>query len=51
MVEEIYKLAEQRLLENAKSMDILGQTRTNANVIFKPMLERLASKKVGIKFH
>ncbi len=51
MVEDIYKLAEQRLLENAKSMDILGQTRTNANVIFKPMLERLASKKVGIKFH
>ncbi len=50
MVEGIYKLAEQRILQNAKDMDILGKTRQNAFVIFKPMLENISGKKVGIKF-
>ncbi|KAA8483576.1 uncharacterized protein DUF4230 [Arcticibacter tournemirensis] len=50
MVEGIYKLAEQRILQNAKEMDILGKTRQNAFVIFKPMLENISGKKVGIKF-
>ncbi|EOR93069.1 hypothetical protein ADIARSV_3758 [Arcticibacter svalbardensis MN12-7] len=50
MVEEIYKLAEQRLLQNAKDMDIMGKTRENAFVIFKPILENISGKRVGIKF-
>lgn len=50
MVEEIYKLAEQRILQNAKDMDILGKTRENAFVIFKPILENISGKRVGIKF-
>lgn len=50
MVEGIYKLAEQRLLQNAREMDILGKTRQNAFVIFKPMLENITGKKIGIEF-
>ncbi|WP_374164111.1 DUF4230 domain-containing protein [Arcticibacter sp. MXS-1] len=50
MVEDVYKLAEQRMLQNAKEMDILGKTRENAFVIFKPMLENISGKKVGILF-
>lgn len=50
MVEDIYKIAEQRILENAKEMDILGKTRENAFIIFKPILENISGKKVGIKF-
>lgn len=50
MVEDIYRLAEQRILHNAREMDILGKTRENALVIFKPLLENISGKKVGIKF-
>lgn len=50
MVEDIYKIAEQRILQNAKEMDILGKTRENAFIIFKPILENISGKKVGIKF-
>ena len=50
MVEGIYKLAEQKMLENAREQDILGKTRQNANRIFKPMLENITGKKVGIVF-
>ena len=50
MVEDIYKIAEQKMLENAKEQDILGKTRENALLIFKPMLENISGKKVGIEF-
>jgi len=50
MVEDIYKIAERRILENAKEMDILGKTRENAFIIFRPILENISGKKVGIKF-
>lgn len=50
MVEDIYKIAEQRILQNAKEMDILGKTRENALIIFRPILENISGKKVGIKF-
>lgn len=50
MVEGIYKLAEQKMQENAREQDILGKTRQNANRIFKPMLENITGKKVGILF-
>ncbi|WP_207426249.1 DUF4230 domain-containing protein [Pedobacter sp. SYSU D00535] len=50
MIEEIYKLAEQRLQKNAQEMNVLGKTRENAHVIFKPMLENISGKKVGIQF-
>lgn len=50
MVEDIYKLAERRILENAREMNILGKTRENALLIFKPFLENVSGKKVGIVF-
>lgn len=49
-VEGIYKIAEQRLLRNASEMNVLGKTRQNAQLIFKPLLENIAGKKVGIVF-
>lgn len=50
MIEDIYKLAEQKILSNAKEMDVLGKTKENAFVIFKPILENISGKKVGILF-
>lgn len=50
MVEDIYKIAEKQILENAGKQDILGKTNENARLIFRPMLENISGKKVGIKF-
>ncbi len=50
MVEDIYKIAEQKILENARKQDILGKTRENAKLIFKPMLENISGKRIGIEF-
>lgn len=50
MVEDIYKLAEQRLLDNAKKMNITGKAQENALLIFKPLLENISGKKVLLKF-
>ncbi|MBC7914945.1 MAG: DUF4230 domain-containing protein [Pyrinomonadaceae bacterium] len=50
MVEDIYKLAEQRILQNAQEMDVLGKTKENATLIFKPILENISGKRVGIRF-
>lgn len=50
IIEGIYKIAEQRLLKSASEMQILPKTKQNAQLIFKPMLENLSGKKVGIVF-
>lgn len=50
MVEGIYKLAEQKMLENARQQDILGKTKENARLIFKPMLENITGSRVGVIF-
>lgn len=50
MVEGIYKVAEQRLLKNASDMQLLQKTKQNALLIFRPMLENLSGKKVGVIF-
>lgn len=50
MIEDIYKLAEQKILQNAREMDVLGKTKDNATIIFKPILENISGKKVGIQF-
>jgi hypothetical protein len=50
MIEDIYKLAEQKILQNARELNILGKTKENAELIFKPMLENISGKKVGIRF-
>lgn len=50
MIEDIYKLAEKRLLDNAKEQDITGKARQNAQVIFKPLLEGISGKTIVLKF-
>ena len=50
MIEDIYKLAEKSLLDNAQQMDIIGKARQNAQVIFKPLLEGVSDKTVILKF-
>jgi hypothetical protein len=50
MLEDIYKLAETRLLENAQQMNITDKARQNAQIIFKPLLEGVSGKTVELKF-
>jgi len=50
MVEDVYKIAEKRILDNARQMDVLGMARTNAQLIFKPLLESISGKVVVLKF-
>ncbi|MBS7566396.1 DUF4230 domain-containing protein [Mucilaginibacter sp. Bleaf8] len=50
MVEDIYKVAEKRLLDNAREMDITGKARQNAQTIFKPLLENISGKTVMLQF-
>jgi hypothetical protein len=50
MVEDIYKIAEQKLRENALDMKILDKTRENAVLIFEPMLENISGRNVSIRF-
>lgn len=50
MIEDIYKLAEKRLLDNAKQQNITGLARQNAQLIFKPLLEGISGKTVVLKF-
>jgi hypothetical protein len=50
MVEEVYKIAEKRITDNARQMDVLGKARQNAQLIFKPLLESISGKTVILKF-
>jgi len=50
MVESVYKIADKRILDNATQMDILGLARTNAQLIFKPLLESISGKTVILRF-
>jgi len=50
MVEGIYKIAEKQILEYAGKQNILGKTTENARLIFKPMLENISGRRVGIEF-
>jgi hypothetical protein len=50
MVEDVYKLAEKKMLTTATEMNLLGKARENAGLIFKPFLENVSGKKVVIKF-
>lgn len=50
LVEGIYKIAEQKLLTNAKGMQLMQKTKESATLIFKPLVENLSNKKVEILF-
>jgi hypothetical protein len=50
MVESVYKIAEKKILDDAKEMNVLGLARQNAQLIFKPLLEGISGKTVILKF-
>jgi len=50
MVEDVYKLGEKKILDNANEMNVLGMARQNAQLIFKPLLEGISGKTVVLKF-
>lgn len=50
MVEGVYKLAEKRIFDNARQMDVLGMARQNAQLIFKPLLQSISGKTVILNF-
>lgn len=49
-VEDIYKIAENKIFTSAIQMNILGKAKQNAQLIFKPLVVNLSDKKVGIIF-
>lgn len=46
MVESVYKIAEKKILDDAKEMNVLGLARQNAQLIFKPLLEGVSAKRL-----
>lgn len=50
MVEDVYKIAEKKMLTTAGEMNLLGKARDNADLIFRPFLENVSGKKVFLKF-
>ena len=50
LLDEAYKKAEEQILTSALDSDILEQTKKNADLILKPLIENISKKKVVIKF-
>lgn len=49
-VEEAYQQAERQIKEAALQSNIIEQTRSNADLILKPILENISGKKIIIKY-
>ncbi|AEI49541.1 DUF4230 domain-containing protein [Runella slithyformis] len=50
LVQEAYRQAEKQIQQSALDMGILNQTKQNANLILKPMLEKISGKKVVLRY-
>jgi hypothetical protein len=50
MVEDVYKIAEKKMLTTAGEMNLLGKAQENARLIFLPFLQNVSGKKVALKF-
>ena len=50
LVEDVYKVAEKKILDDANEMNVLGMARQNAQLIFKPLLESISGKTVILNF-
>ena len=50
MVEDVYKLAEKKMLAGATEMKILDKAQENASLIFRPFLENVSAKKIILNF-
>ncbi len=51
LLEEAYKRAETQILTSAKASDILNQTKKNAEMVLKPLLENSSKRKVVLRYH
>ncbi|HLO45917.1 MAG TPA: DUF4230 domain-containing protein [Leadbetterella sp.] len=50
LLDEAYRKAEEQILQSALNSDILEQTKKNADLILKPLVENISKKKVIIKY-
>jgi Protein of unknown function (DUF4230) len=50
LLDEAYRKAEEQILKSALDSDILEQTKKNADLILKPLIENISSIKVVIKY-
>jgi hypothetical protein len=50
MVEDVYQIAEKKMLATATEMNLLGKAQQNAQLIFKPFLENVSGKKIVLNF-
>jgi hypothetical protein len=50
MVEDVYKIAEKKILESGKQMGIINKAKENAQLIFKPFLTSISGKTVVVQF-
>ncbi|MCP9768281.1 DUF4230 domain-containing protein [Lacihabitans sp. LS3-19] len=50
LLDEAYRKAEEQILQSALNSDLLEQTKKNAGIVLKPILENLSDKKVVFKF-
>jgi predicted secreted hydrolase len=50
MITEAYIRAETKIKESALSMGILEQTKKNAELVLKPLLENVSGKKVVLQY-
>ena len=50
LLDEAYRKAEEQILQSALNSDILEQTKKNADLILKPLIENISAKKVVIKY-
>lgn len=49
-IEEVYKLAEGKIEENALELGIIDESKKNAQLIIKPLFETLSGKNVTLTF-
>lgn len=50
LLNEAYSSAQEKIKQSALDMGILEQTRKNANLVLKPILENISGKKVVLKY-
>jgi hypothetical protein len=50
LINEAYTRAEAKIKQSALEMGILEQTKKNAELVLKPLLESISGKKVVLQF-
>jgi hypothetical protein len=50
LINDAFKQAESQIAQSAKDMGILEQTKTNAEKMLRPLLEKISGKKVYLRY-